>query len=64
MSLGCLNCRLLIMDGQFCSKKCEIEYLTECRNLKIDGMWLELERLRRGKITDKTESKAGGKDGN
>lgn len=50
MSLGCLNCRLLIMDGQFCSEKCEVEFLTTCREMKIDGNYLEREQERRDKL--------------
>ena len=52
MSLGCLNCSVLIMDGQFCSETCEREFLTKCREMKVYGDWLDREQERRQEMTD------------
>ena len=58
MNLGCLCCRTLITNGQFCSSECEIGFLRTCRSMKIDGNWLEAEEDRRKEITAKTERKS------
>ena len=54
MSWSCLNCRLLITDGQFCSENCERAFFMACRDLRIDGDWLDREKERRDVIS--TES--------